>query len=356
MAEMRADDLWPYVSTMLPESLDKLAERTGALRRCRGVKDATSLLRIILTYAVTDMSLKDVAAWAKGAGIGSLSGPGLFYRVEVAESWLSATLAEMLRDKVGCTPGKLRLRVMDASHVVGPGAKGGEWRVHAECDPETGSLCSVDVTDASCAESSERHPVMPGDVILGDRLYALASNIASVHERGGYVVVRANLHSIRLCRTNREIFSPLAESEQVPDLGVATWNVFIPAPPKRRSKSHKPWKLSEARDWIPARLLAARTTQGEIIWILTTLPESLAPDQVVMQLFKVRWQIELLFKRLKSLLHMDEMPSRQGPTARSWLLARLLAAAIIDALLDRQGVFPPWGYRPWRAGATQKKS
>ena len=101
MTSLRAEELWPYVSTILPESLSDLAESTGALRRCRGVKDATSLLRIILTYAVTDMSLKDVAAWARSAGVGSLTGPGLFYRLKEAESWLSATLGEMLRQSSG---------------------------------------------------------------------------------------------------------------------------------------------------------------------------------------------------------------------------------------------------------------
>ena len=100
MTDLRGEELWPYVCTMLPESLGELAEKTGALRRCRGVKDATSLLRVILTYAVTDMSLKDVAAWARSAGVGRLTGPGLFYRLREAESWLSAVLAEMLRDDV----------------------------------------------------------------------------------------------------------------------------------------------------------------------------------------------------------------------------------------------------------------
>ena len=356
MADLRAEELWPYVSTMLPERLEELAEKTGALQRCRGVKDATSLLRVILTYAVTDMSLKDVAAWARGSGVANLTGPGLFYRLRESESWLSATLAEMLKDSVACVSGKLRLRVVDASHVVGPGARGTEWRVHVESDPATGCLCSVDVTDASVGESCDRYPVLRGDVILGDRVYGLAPNIASVSERGGYVVVRANLYAIRLCRPNGEVFSPLSESERVPAVGVAAWKVLIPAPPKKRSKSHKTWKLSEASGWIGARLLAARKMGGDIIWILTTLPESVASDEEVLNLYRVRWQIELVFKRLKSLLHMDAMPSRQGPTARSWLLARLLAAAMIDALLHRQGAFSPWGYQPWRAAGARQRS
>jgi len=354
MTDLHAEELWPYVSTLLPDSVSELAEETGALQRRRGVKDAVSLLRIILTYAVTDMSLKDVAGWASSAGVGKLTGPGLFYRLREAESFLSAVLAAMLKDSVPCVPGKLRLRVEDASHVVGPGATGTEWRVHAECDPETGCLCSVEVTDAAGGESSDRHAVSAGDVILGDRIYGLASNIASVSERGGYVVVRANLHAIRLCRGSGEVFWPLQEAERVPQVGVAAWDVMIPAPPKERTKSHKTWRLKDASAWIGARLLASRTMKGEIIWILSTLPRDLAPDEEVMKLYRLRWQIELLFKRLKSLLHMDEMPSRQGPTARSWLLARLLAAAIVDALLRRGDAFSPWGYQPWRAeGARQ---
>lgn len=347
--ELRDDEMWPFVCTMLPKKVEELAECTGALRRRRGVGDAFRLLRVILTYAVTDMSLKDVAAWGRSTGIAELTGPALFYRIKMAESWLSAMLAEMLGRSFTREPGKLRLRVVDATHVVGPGAKGTEWRIHTSIIPESGRMCSVEVTDASIGESAEHYEVSPGDVILGDRLYGLASNIGWVSERGGYVVARANLQAIRLCRENREAFSALNEIGRVPKAGVAMWRVMIPVPPKKRTKSHKTWKLAEARAWIPARLLAAYTRNGEIIWIITTLPEALASNEEVMKLYRVRWQVELFFKRLKSLLHLDSMPSRQGPTARSWLLARLLAAAIVDSLLDRQEAFSPWGYQPWRS-------
>jgi len=41
-----------------------------------------------------------------------------------------------------------------------------------------------------------------------------------------------------------------------------------------------------------------------VIWILTTLPRSVSA-LAVMGLYRLRWQIELLFRRLKSLLHLD---------------------------------------------------
>jgi hypothetical protein len=47
---------------------------------------------------------------------------------------------------------------------------------------------------------------------------------------------------------------------------------------------------------------------------------------------------------LKSLLHLDALPSREGPTAKSWMLARLIAAALAQRLVQPAGPLSPWGY------------
>jgi len=78
---------------------------------------------------------------------------------------------------------------------------------------------------------------------------------------------------------------------------------------------------------------------------VTTLDAAELPALQVMALYRLRWQIELLFKRLKSLLHLDTLPSRQGPTAKSWMLARLIAAALAQRLVQPSGPLSPWGYR-----------
>ena len=66
-------------------------------------------------------------------------------------------------------------------------------------------------------------------------------------------------------------------------------------------------------------------------------------------LYRTRWQIELAFKRLKSLWHIDKLPTAEPRLARVWLLAHLNAAVLTDQMADQmadQIVGVPGAKRP----------
>jgi hypothetical protein len=103
-----------------------------------------------LTYAVSDLSLKDVAAWANALGLAQITGPGLFYRLREAVAWLERVLAQTLQKQVEAgVESRTRLRVVDATVIHRPGATGTEWRAHVLIDPGTGGL-----TDAQGGEGA----------------------------------------------------------------------------------------------------------------------------------------------------------------------------------------------------------
>lgn len=344
------DHEWPYVLTLLPPDLEESAKQTGALVRCRHVPNAAALMRMALAYAVSDLSLKDVAAWASALKIADITGPGLFYRVREAERWLERVLAQTLQPDIRRGPSGLRLRIVDATVLNGPGAMGIEWRAHVVIDPATGGMCSVELTDTRGGESYTRHAVAAGEVVVGDRAYATARGLDAIWAAHAHVVVRVNPHTLRICGAHRQPISLLSRETRVPAMGAIEWAVLVPIPPKKRTKSHKVWSLTKASAWLPARIVGARTREGQVIWLLTTLPAADVPSLRVLELYRLRWQIELLFKRLKSLLHLDTLPSRQGPTAKSWMLARFLAAALAQQLVPPAGPFSPWGYDLREAG------
>jgi hypothetical protein len=334
---------WPYVLTLLPANLEESARTSQALMRCRNVPDAAALIRMTLAYAVSDLSLKDVAAWASAIGLAEISGPGLFYRLRESEQWLEEVLAASLGAEARPGPKGFSLRAVDATVINGPGAEGTEWRAHVRIDPQTGKFCSVELTDEHGGEGYGRHPLQADEVVLGDRAYATARGMYAVQQAGAKLMARLNPHTLRVCTAQRKVFSLLSHSKQVPKTGAHEWEVLVPIPPKK-SKSHKPWPLKAAVAWMECRVVAARTREGEIIWLITTLSAAQATAIQLLELYRLRWQIELLFKRLKSLLHLDTLPSRQGPTARSWMLARLLAAALAQKLVQPAGPLSPYGY------------
>jgi hypothetical protein len=168
--------------------------------------------------------------------------------------------------------------------------------------------------------------------------------VYAVRHAEAHVVVRFNPVTLRTCDDHRRRIFLADREAEVPVTGAVEFSIVLPVPPER-TKSHKTWTSAKAIDWIPVRAVASRTRNGEVIWILTTLTTAQLPALAVLGLYRLRWQIELFFKRLKSLLHMDTMPSREGPTAKSWMLARLIAAALAQLLVQPSGPLSPWGYQ-----------
>jgi len=343
------DEAWPYVVTLLPADLEESARASHALVRCRNVPSAFALLRLTLAYAVSDLSLKDVAAWAHAMAVAEITGPGLFYRVRGAENWLQGVLAATLQEDVVASPVGLagRIRIVDATVITGPGSKGTDWRAHVLVDPKMGSLRTVEITDAHGGESYTRWSPDAGDILLGDRAYGTARGIAAVRKADAHVVVRITPAAIRLCNMERRVLKVSALEDMVPQVGPQEWPILVPIPPVAAKSG---WSLSKAQDWIPARLVGAHTKKGEVIWLLATMPHAMLSAVHVLRLYRLRWQVELVFKRLKSLLHLDALPTRQGPTAKSWLLARFLAAALAQRLAQPAGALSPWGYELHEAG------
>jgi len=339
------EDTWPCVLSILPADLEESARETGALVRRKKVPSAADLIRVIMAYAVSDLSMKDVGAWSSALGLARITGPAVFYRLKLSEAWLQRVLAQMLCDEVPVDGLGRPIRIVDATVITGPGATGVDWRVHVVIDPQTGGFRSVEVTDSRGGESYLRHECRPEEIILGDRIYCTARGIQSVVNQGAHVLARVNPHAIRVCNLKKQKINLLSYEAGLPRMGTISLDVLIPVPPEKSAKSRRTWDLAKASAWIAARIVGARTVKGNVIWVLTTLTSEQISDERILELYRVRWQVELLFKRLKSLLHIDELPTGDGPTAKTWILARLLAGAIAQKLVRPSGPFSPWGYR-----------
>jgi IS4 transposase len=83
---------------------------------------------------------------------------------------------------------------------------------------------------------------------------------------------------------------------------------------------------------------------AEYVVVLTSLNPAAVAALQVLALYRGRWQIELVFKRLKSLLGVGELAKYDPDSARAWLQAKLLTALLLERLEREAFLFSPWGY------------
>jgi len=75
--------------------------------------------------------------------------------------------------------------------------------------------------------------------------------------------------------------------------------------------------------------------------VATSLETEITASQI-MELYRLRWQIEIAFKRLKSLFQYNDVPMQNSENAFAWFYGKLLLAALCEALVNT-GRFSPSG-------------
>ncbi len=368
---MRADILseeWDVITQFLPEGWRELARSTGALKRARQVKSADTLLRLAFLYAASGLSLQQAAARASAAGLARISGVGLMKRMRGMGPWLRALAGEVFAGRaripiVEVMSTGRRLRVVDATHVRVSGSSGTDWRLHYVLHLPTLTCDFAEVTDASGGETYTRVPVEPGDVILGDRGYCHRGGVAHVLEHGGDVVVRLNASSFPLLDPAGRPLDLAATLRSVRGYAPQAWPVRFEAKGRtydarlcavRRSESTA--RLAKERLRKAARkkgkTVRAQTLElTEYVFVLTTPGLADLDASQVLELYRARWQVELGFKRLKSLFDMGSAPNRDPEGVRSWIYAKLLAVLVMERMGEESRLFSPWGF-PIRGGES----
>lgn len=325
--------------------VETTARTYKAFQRPRGVRSAADQLRLALAYGL-GLSLRQGSAWADTADVAAVSNPALLRRLSNSADWLEAIalrLVEAAREQpIGEWTG-WRLRLVDATSLSRPGAEGTNWRVHVSYDL-SGRVDGLEVTDEKGAERLSRFSWRAGDIAIADRGYAKAADLRTVRESGADVLVRTGWNALRLTDARGEPFDLFAVLDGVVE-GVAV-SVPVQVGSRERNRSPLPLRLvlhrlpeeqaEKARKKVrdkaaksgkaldPRSVMAAR-----FVMLLTSLPEWRSPREVL-DLYHLRWQIELLFKRFKSLLDLGELPAKSHSLARTWIYAKLIIALLAE--------------------------
>jgi hypothetical protein len=347
--------------------LETLAEETGALQRHRGIHSAVDLLRIVFGYSVLDHSLRMLGIWCTVIQIANVSKTALLKRLRHCRKWLGRLIVlALVQQKLTILPQRDRVRVklLDASVICQPGSKGVDWRLHLSFDLNTVCLDEIEITDGKGAERLNRFTFHPGDIGIGDRAYAIAKSLGYILSQGAWVVVRTGWN--RLAFENEagqhfDLISWLKNKQWSPEGPTHEVQVWITTPQGRYAirlvaALLPPISIEKAQRKVRQDAKKNHHSPDErslytagYILLLTNLPQTDWSMDTVLQLYRFRWQIELAFKRLKSLIHLDLLRCKDPELAQVYLMGKLLAVILMERIqLGLEATHPSWFLQPNR--------
>lgn len=350
---------WEVVMQMLPAQWEAKAVELGAVRRLRGFASVGSLLRVLLIHLADGCSLRETAVRASAGGLAAVSDVALLKRLRGCGAWFEWMAREMATGMALPLAGDTllagrRVRLVDGSSVCEPGATGSTWRLHYALNLHTLSCDEVHVSDARVGESLTHFDIRAGDVIMADRGFAKRPGLRHVVQSKGDVVMRANLSNLPLHdRRGRPLeILPLLRTLAIGQAAdwparvqddIGTIAVRVCAYKKTAAQTLAAQQAIEQEARKKQRNVQPQTLEaaGYVI-VVTTLTEPSAA--AIMEFYRRRWQIELAFKRLKSLLQLGHLKKIDKDGARAWLQGKLLVACLIEKLILTAERFSPWGY------------
>lgn len=353
---------WQCLKRFLPEDWETMARSLGAWRRApRSISSTESLLRLLLIHLADGCSLRETVVRAKEGGIASITDVALMKRLRSAGEWFRWMAIEILhRHKpIHETPSWLkdyRVRAVDASVICEPGSTGTDWRVHYSLELFGLSCDEFHLTDPTIGESYLRFKILPGDLMLGDRAYGHLKGFKHVTSNGGHFLSRLKNKAFQLAgQGNEDVSLPkLVDPLEIGEAG--NWSLIAKAKDQtdyplricalrlrdemaehniRRAKK----ELSKKQRCIDPETLALH----RYLILATSLPETISAQQVL-ELYRIRWQIEIAFKRLKSIMGLGHLPKEDIESSKAWLHGKLLVSCLAQAIVDEGRFFSPWGY------------
>lgn len=350
---------WSILSSFFPSGWQEKAKQLGALRRCRKFADPGALIRTLLIHLVDGCSLRETAARASEGNLASISDVALLKRLKACGEWLRWMAAEIMTDWITKQPcvifgKKLRIRIVDATTVQEPGSTGSTWKVHYSIELPSLRCNEIYVTSPKTGESFKNFSVNVGDLFVADRGYAHRAAIRHVVDRGGDVLVRLNLNNIPLLNEDGSPFALLEHLRTLTGNQLGDWNVCTKAEDTLiHGRVCAIKKSKEATEKAQRKVIAESKKKGHkpqpetiesagYIFVFTT--DRSLTTTAVLEMYRGRWQIELVFKRLKSIMGLGHLKKSDFEGAKAWIHGKLFVAFLIEALIRAGENFSPWGY------------
>jgi len=354
---------WPILVSFFPENWVELASETDALKGLRKDKAAENYMRTLLIHLACGYSMRETVSRAKLARLADITDVAFLKRLRKSKDWLHSMCVALFEEQGVSmdSSSDFQVRLFDATTIKEPGKTGSLWRVHYSVRIPSLICDFFKITETKgqgTGESFFQFSIRKGDYIIADRGYSTAPGIHHVESKKAYVMVRVNTQSLLILNLKGRQFPLLTNVTAIKRTGtVRSWRVLIPG----RSGATVEGRICVIRKTEQAIKLAheklkrnaqnkGHSTRPETleyakyVIIFTTFPEDSFSDFDVLDWYRTRWQVELIFKKFKSIAQLGHLPKRGDDSSKAWLYGKLFVALLNEKLIDYAVSISPWGY------------
>ena len=362
---------WDLLKRFFPADWEELALTTQALKGLRQDKSADHLLRTVMLHVGCGYSLRETAVRARESGLADLSDVALLKRLRKCEQWLYALAVGFWQQRglAQLSVGKRVVRLIDATTVKEPGRTGSLWRIHYSLQVPSLRCDFFKVTATQGQGTGEglwQIPIKKGEYLIADRGYSHTVGIVPVVRVGAYLTVRLTQGAVLLQDSKGHPVNLLPRLQTLKQPGqVGHWRVFLRdeespvagrvcALRKTRLAIHRAHRKIKTKAQEESRSVNPETLEyAKFVFVFSTFPEEEFSPKEVLEWYRLRWQIELVFKRFKQIADLGHLPKYDDQSSRAWLYGKLIVALLSEKLLQHANSFSPWGYELSVSANTQ---
>lgn len=352
---------WDDFLKCLPPNWRDIVSASNVLKGQRKDKEPETLMHVLMLHLFCGYSLRETSAVSSAAGIASLSDVALLKRLRKSKPMFQALCSEMFGavshndDFAG-----FNIRLIDGTILKEPGQFGTQWRMHYSFSVP-GMFCDAfELTQAKgegTGEGLEKFSVNPNDVFVADRGFCRFGCFDHVAKGDGYSCIRWNSRSLPLYNEDGSSFDVNSFLKSMQREGMcAEDTVYIQGnrPGEKlkcricaikknedaAAQARKELRQNSSRRGTTPTALTIMVC--DFIILITTLPDDAFSLREVLELYRIRWQVELVFKRFKSILKIGAIPKYSEESTEAWIYGKMFVALLIERLSSRLGAFSPW--------------
>jgi hypothetical protein len=361
--QLQIDNDFKYLLTFLPHNWEQKAKELGALKRCRGIPNPETLLRLLLIHLAEGASLRETAVRARKGNLINVSDVTIMDRLRVSGPWFQWMSIELMKKWIAKQPlsvfgDKWNVKLIDGTRVKEPGPTGSSWCVHYSINLPSLQCDQLTVKDShGNGETFKYFKVNKDDLFIGDRVYGVRPGILHIKKGGGEVLCRFIMDCLPLKTRDGEKFDLLQHLRTLKDQEIGDWDVCFyenREPINGRvcaiKKTRQATELAIKKVHRRAQKQGIKNIKPETIetagyfFVFTTLSKNDMNKTNALEMYRGRWQIEIVFKRLKSVIELGHLRKTDYQSSLSWIHGKLFVAFLIEALITAGEAFFPWGY------------